>query len=147
MGRNYLIAVGLVALITRLAFSVGVPPDWEWGDSSGYEYMAVNLLAGNGFSMDGVTPTRERPPAYSVFIAAVYAIVGHERYGVVLVQCVIGALTCLLAGWIASRLFGRTAGWVAQWREMLLDREQKIARPRQLYIGEEERDFVTIDSR
>ena len=42
---------------------------------------------------------------------------------------------------------GRTAGWVAQWQEMLLDREQKIARPRQLYIGEEERDFVTIDSR
>ena len=42
---------------------------------------------------------------------------------------------------------GRTAGWVAQWQEMLLDREQKIARPRQIYIGEDERDFVPIDSR
>ena len=42
---------------------------------------------------------------------------------------------------------GRTAGWVAQWQEMLTDREQKIARPRQIYIGQNERDFVDISSR
>lgn len=42
---------------------------------------------------------------------------------------------------------GRTAGWVAQWQEMLGDREQKIARPRQIYLGENERDFVEINSR
>lgn len=42
---------------------------------------------------------------------------------------------------------GRTAGWVAQWHEMLGDREQKIARPRQIYLGEDERDFIEINSR
>ena len=42
---------------------------------------------------------------------------------------------------------GRTTGWVAQWQEMLTDREQKIARPRQIYIGQNERDFVDISSR
>ena len=42
---------------------------------------------------------------------------------------------------------GRTTGWVAQWQEMLTDREQKIARPRQIYIGQNERDFVDIGSR
>ena len=36
----------------------------------------------------------------------------------------------------------RTAGWIAQWEEMLLDPEQKIARPRQIYIGPEPRDYV-----
>ena len=36
----------------------------------------------------------------------------------------------------------RTAGWLAQWEEMLLDKEQKIARPRQLYIGHGERDYA-----
>jgi citrate synthase len=41
----------------------------------------------------------------------------------------------------------RTAGWVAQWQEMLLDHEQKIARPRQLYLGAEKRDFVPIGQR
>jgi citrate synthase len=36
----------------------------------------------------------------------------------------------------------RTAGWLAQWEEMLLDPEQKIARPRQLYVGPAKRDMV-----
>jgi citrate synthase len=35
----------------------------------------------------------------------------------------------------------RTAGWLAQWEEMLLDKEQKIARPRQIYIGQDERPY------
>ena len=42
---------------------------------------------------------------------------------------------------------GRTAGWVAQWQEMLTDSEQKIARPRQLYVGEPERNFVELSDR
>ena len=36
----------------------------------------------------------------------------------------------------------RTAGWLAQWEEMLLDKEQKIARPRQVYTGHPERPYV-----
>jgi citrate synthase len=36
---------------------------------------------------------------------------------------------------------GRMPGWLAQWEEMLLDKEQKIARPRQIYIGQKERQF------
>ncbi|HWM39864.1 MAG TPA: citrate synthase [Streptomyces sp.] len=35
----------------------------------------------------------------------------------------------------------RTAGWLAQWEEMLLDKEQKIARPRQIYVGPDERPY------
>jgi citrate synthase len=38
----------------------------------------------------------------------------------------------------------RTAGWLAQWEEMLLDKEQKIARPRQIYIGPDERPYKPI---
>src|SRR6059058_3833349 len=41
----------------------------------------------------------------------------------------------------------RTAGWIAQWQEMLLDPEQKIARPRQIYTGSERRDYVPRDKR
>ena len=41
----------------------------------------------------------------------------------------------------------RTAGWLAQWLEMLEDPEQKIARPRQVYIGAGERDYVPIGER
>jgi citrate synthase len=42
---------------------------------------------------------------------------------------------------------GRLPGWIAQWEEMLMDPEQKIARPRQIYIGEDVRHFVPIDQR
>ncbi len=42
---------------------------------------------------------------------------------------------------------GRTPGWLAQWQEMLLDKEQRIARPRQLYIGSDTRDYVPIEQR
>ncbi len=41
----------------------------------------------------------------------------------------------------------RTAGWIAQWQEMLLDSEQKIARPRQVYLGSDKRDYVPIEKR
>jgi citrate synthase len=41
----------------------------------------------------------------------------------------------------------RTAGWIAQWEEMLLDPEQKIARPRQIYVGAGRRDYVPRDAR
>jgi len=41
----------------------------------------------------------------------------------------------------------RTAGWLAQWEEMLLDKEQKIARPRQVYTGYGEREMVPIERR
>ena len=41
----------------------------------------------------------------------------------------------------------RTVGWIAQWKEMIADPEQKIGRPRQLYIGETLRDYVPLDAR
>ena len=41
----------------------------------------------------------------------------------------------------------RTVGWIAQWREMIEDPEQKIGRPRQLYIGSPKRSYVKIDRR
>jgi citrate synthase len=42
---------------------------------------------------------------------------------------------------------GRSPGWLAQWEEMLNDSEQKIARPRQVYLGPTRRDFVPLDKR
>jgi len=41
----------------------------------------------------------------------------------------------------------RTVGWVAQWNEMISDPDQKIGRPRQLYVGETQRDYVPVDQR
>jgi citrate synthase len=48
--------------------------------------------------------------------------------------------TCIFA-------LARTVGWIAQWNEMISDPEQKIGRPRQLYVGPTKRDVVPIDKR
>ena len=42
---------------------------------------------------------------------------------------------------------GRNVGWLAQWQELLLDKEQKIARPRQIYTGYDQRDVVPMNKR
>jgi citrate synthase len=41
----------------------------------------------------------------------------------------------------------RTSGWIAQWEEMLLDADQKITRPRQIYVGPQRRDYVPLNKR
>jgi citrate synthase len=41
----------------------------------------------------------------------------------------------------------RTSGWIAQWEEMLTDQDQKLARPKQVYLGAPERDYVPMDKR
>jgi citrate synthase len=41
----------------------------------------------------------------------------------------------------------RTVGWIAQWKEMIVDPHQKIGRPRQLYTGAKHRDYVPISQR
>ena len=41
----------------------------------------------------------------------------------------------------------RTVGWISQWKEMIEDETQRIGRPRQLYTGPAERDFVTLENR
>jgi Citrate synthase len=42
---------------------------------------------------------------------------------------------------------GRTPGWLAQWKEFLNDKDQKIARPRQIYTGYDSRDYQDLESR
>jgi citrate synthase len=42
---------------------------------------------------------------------------------------------------------GRTSGWIAQWLELVEDKEQKIARPRQIYTGDRTRDYVPVEQR
>src|SRR5689334_6042772 len=55
-------------------------------------------------------------------------------------QMPVGMFTVLFA-------IPRTSGWIAQWLEMIEDKEQKIARPRQIYTGDRTRDYVPIDRR
>ena len=41
----------------------------------------------------------------------------------------------------------RTVGWISQWKEMIAEKNQKIGRPRQLYVGSPKRDYVDVKYR
>ena len=61
-----------------------------------------------------------------------------------IVQKALGIPVSLFTGIFA---LARTVGWIAQWNEMISDPEQKIGRPRQLFIGSPRRDVIAIDKR
>jgi citrate synthase len=61
-----------------------------------------------------------------------------------IVQRALGIPTALFTGIFAM---ARTVGWVAQWKEMISDPEQKIGRPRQLFVGEPSRTVKPIENR
>jgi len=61
-----------------------------------------------------------------------------------IVQRALGIPTQMFTGIFAM---ARTVGWISQWNEMISDPDQKIGRPRQLYIGAKHRDVLPIDKR
>jgi len=61
-----------------------------------------------------------------------------------IVQKALGIPVSLFTGIFA---LARTVGWIAQWNEMISDPEQKIGRPRQLFVGSPRRDVLAIDKR
>ncbi|MEN9357440.1 MAG: hypothetical protein RL695_1611, partial [Pseudomonadota bacterium] len=61
-----------------------------------------------------------------------------------IVQRALGIPTPLFTGIFAM---ARTVGWISQWNEMIADPDQKIGRPRQLYVGAPRRDVVPIGKR
>ena len=61
-----------------------------------------------------------------------------------IVQSALGIPTSLFTGIFAM---ARTVGWIAQWNEMISDPEQKIGRPRQLFVGSQTRDVPPIEKR
>ena len=60
---------------------------------------------------------------------------------------VLSALGIPTSMFTAVFALGRTAGWVSQWNEMITDPDQKIGRPRQLYVGSVKRDWVSVEAR
>jgi citrate synthase len=60
---------------------------------------------------------------------------------------VLSALGIPTSMFTAVFALGRTAGWVSQWNEMITDPDQKIGRPRQLYVGATKRDWVSVEAR
>lgn len=77
-------------------------------DDFGYDLTACNILNGHGFSTaesPPYAPTNIRTPVYSIFLAAIYGIFGHNYNVVFIIQILLSALTALLIYFIAFESF------------------------------------------
>ncbi len=106
--------VFLLALALRLPSSLFFP--WSSGDSRGYQQIALNLLAGHGFSWSTSPPFEPnlyRTPVYPVFLAGVYAIFSPGSRAVYLLQAAISSVVCCLIYVIARQFWNRHRAVVA----------------------------------
>lgn len=108
-----------LALIIRLIYVLLNPSPAIVDDSLHYDDIALNLAAGNGFSLSnehlleadrpedgGPAATARRPPLYPVLLSLLYRLAGHNYLAVLIVQAIIGALTCYLIYALALNAFG-----------------------------------------
>jgi 4-amino-4-deoxy-L-arabinose transferase-like glycosyltransferase len=117
--RVLLLGILLAALALRLALVLYVSPYPERfirTDAVGYDQIALNLLAGHGFSrraMAPFVPDNFRTPIYPWTIALCYALFGYRPEIVLVLQSLLGAATCLAVYVIAKQVHGTKAGLAA----------------------------------
>jgi 4-amino-4-deoxy-L-arabinose transferase-like glycosyltransferase len=83
------------------------------GDEIQYHRLAVNLMEGKGFTIDGRNPSVDRTPGYPLFLAGVYSVFGPSSKGVVRgLQALLWAGACILFYWIGAKAFGQDTGFL-----------------------------------
>jgi 4-amino-4-deoxy-L-arabinose transferase-like glycosyltransferase len=106
----------LVALGLRLGFVASTRHMPVLNDPQDYHRLAVSIAHGHGFGTSALAaaggPTAFRPPAYPLFLGAVYAVFGVHIDLARGLQAGVGVLTVVLLGLLALELFDRRAAWV-----------------------------------
>lgn len=110
-----LLTIALAFRVATVAFTLKTPATLDPYD---FSRTAASIARGDGYPPSnrapGGGPTAFRPPGYPVFLAAVYAVVGHRAPGVGrLAGAFLGTLSVALIGLIALRLWGKRVGWLA----------------------------------
>ena len=113
LSKSFLLisAIALLAILLRLAAIVlldtlDAPPQY---DGLEYDLLARNLLAGAGYTLDGL-PTAHRTPVYPAFLALVYALFGHAYAAVRIAQAILGGITAVLGYILARKVYGHRVG-------------------------------------
>lgn len=107
----------LLALGLGLLYVLAFPQPPLQGDAAQYDAIAISLVKGNGFTLDGHTPTPVRPPVYPLFLAALYLLFGHVlaavRVAQVLLYAALAAGTAALARLTLDERAAVPAGFLA----------------------------------
>ncbi|NOZ27275.1 MAG: glycosyltransferase family 39 protein [Chloroflexi bacterium] len=109
------IAIFLLALALRLAY-VTLFVGWDYvpqRDAAEYSAIAANLAAGHGYRLPSGELTAIRPPLFPLLLAGVYAIFGVHYGAALVVQGLLGALTCVIVYRVGAEAFGEWPGRLA----------------------------------
>ena len=87
------VVLAVIALAGCLLMIGLFPRNPVANDGAEYDAMARNILAGHGYSLDGVSPDARRPPGYTLFVAFVYFFVGPRPLAVVALQVLLTMAT------------------------------------------------------
>lgn len=106
--RIWLVFILFLAILVRLALMSYAPHYTAYGDTA-HRYLptALNLLQGNGFSLDSTPPFRPSEacvPLYPIFVAGFFLVFGQNGFAVVIGQILLDLITCVLIGFISFRL-------------------------------------------
>ncbi|HEX6790528.1 MAG TPA: glycosyltransferase family 39 protein [Candidatus Krumholzibacteria bacterium] len=112
--RRWLLAICVVAFAIRLALVLHAGERVLVDDETGYDNIALNVVGGHGYRVGyGDTPphpTAARGPTYVFYVAAFYAVFGHHVVPPLVGHCLLDVLSCILAYYIALRLFRSARG-------------------------------------
>jgi len=104
--RNKLFIVLLLALALRLFFVFAYPQLPVTSDASGYDRLGMNIAQGRGFLNERGVEAEGRAPGYPLFLAGIYATLGHSYNYVRLFQVFFSMLSILLIYLLARDIFG-----------------------------------------
>jgi 4-amino-4-deoxy-L-arabinose transferase-like glycosyltransferase len=115
--RRWLLAITVLAAVTRVAIIIATPHFAPWGDPADYQRHAVSIAAGHGYPSTEIatpgTPTAFRPPAYPYLLGAVYALFGVHLLAGRLLGLALGVLTVVLLAYLGRELWGERVGLIA----------------------------------
>jgi 4-amino-4-deoxy-L-arabinose transferase-like glycosyltransferase len=117
-GTRIAAALLLAALAIRVAFVLATPNYQLIHDALDYDHHAASIAQGHGFALSYGRPTAFRPPAYPIFVAGVYRLVGTDSKtdrvrAARLANAFVGTALVALIGLIALQLWGRREALVA----------------------------------
>ena len=98
-----------IAFVARFAFILMLQPDgYYFSDTRHYDSAAISILEGEGFG-----ERYSRSPLYPIFMAIVYAVLGHSFTAMRIVEALLGVLLIWFVFHIAKKIFGDAAAWAS----------------------------------
>lgn len=104
LNNKMLVLIFCLGFILRLFFALNSQTP-TIKDGILYDSVAVSLINGKGYTLDGQHPTLKVAPFYPLFLASIYSIFGYNFNAALIIQAIIGTLTCLLIYQLAMEIF------------------------------------------